>query len=184
MKITNKQIMKLYNIAREKYPDDVGDISVNPISWSIFIDNEELEFKQNSEIHSYLKNYIKKVPTNITIKVTKEELQALMDCIAIADDSVSNQVLMVSMKAEKRIAKVNLDELWAKLFKIRKKEKEKKDADKEVGAGRKKITKEKMKNLIYDILASNNRIGRHGKIVFYTNDALRDIMTLLDRVIL
>ncbi len=59
-RISKEQVMELYNIAKEKYPDDIGDISLNPISWSLFIDGlGEMEFKQNEEIYNYLRRIIK-----------------------------------------------------------------------------------------------------------------------------
>lgn len=59
-RISKEQVMELYNIAKEKYPDDIGDISLNPISWSLFIDGlGEMEFRQNQDIYNYLRRILK-----------------------------------------------------------------------------------------------------------------------------
>ena len=50
------------------------------------------------------------------INFNKEEIEALMDCVAIIDKSRKKGVLIISKVAEFRLNRVNLDNLWIKIF--------------------------------------------------------------------
>ena len=49
------------------------------------------------------------------IDLNEEEIRALMSCIAITDDSISNNVLMATMNDQRNLRKVNLDDLYIKI---------------------------------------------------------------------
>ena len=53
------------------------------------------------------------------IEIIEKELNAILTCIIIAEDSISNNILMVRLIDKKAIGKVNLDNLWVKLNKAK-----------------------------------------------------------------
>jgi len=52
------------------------------------------------------------------IKLSKKEIRALMTCISVAEESISNNVVMATPKERKRLDKINLDNLYIKLSNI------------------------------------------------------------------
>ena len=50
------------------------------------------------------------------IDITKEELKIIMDCVTITSESISNRVVMVSNEAKERLEKIDLNDLWLKLY--------------------------------------------------------------------
>lgn len=53
---------------------------------------------------------------NMKIEFSKEEAEALMDCVAIVDRSKRVGVLMITKVAEFRLKQVSLNDLWIKIF--------------------------------------------------------------------
>lgn len=51
------------------------------------------------------------------IEFNREETEALMDCVAVADKSKDCGILMMPTVAKFRLNKVNLDDLWVRIFK-------------------------------------------------------------------
>lgn len=58
---------------------------------------------------------------NMKIEFNREEAEALMECVAVIDKSKGCGVLMMPKVAEFRLDKVNLDNLWIKIFKAHEK---------------------------------------------------------------
>lgn len=52
----------------------------------------------------------------LTIELTREEAEALMDCIAIVDRSKRAGILIITKVAEFRLKQVSLNDLWIKIF--------------------------------------------------------------------
>lgn len=49
------------------------------------------------------------------INLTEKELNAILACIIVTEDSISNNVLMVRLVDKVALNKVSLDNLWVKL---------------------------------------------------------------------
>ena len=54
----------------------------------------------------------------VRVDLHKKEIKALMDCVSVTEESISNDVVMVSRKQMKRLDKINLDDLYIKLSNI------------------------------------------------------------------
>ena len=60
---------------------------------------------------------MEKTEAKIRIELSKEEAEALMDCVAVTNKSKDCGVLMMPKVAEFRIEKVDLGDLWIRIFK-------------------------------------------------------------------
>lgn len=49
------------------------------------------------------------------IDLTKDEIKTILSCIAITEDSISNNILLVRLVDKKMLAKVSLDDLYIKV---------------------------------------------------------------------
>ena len=49
------------------------------------------------------------------LDLTEKEVKIILSCIAITEDSISNNILMVRLIDKKMLAKVNLDDLYIKV---------------------------------------------------------------------
>ena len=49
------------------------------------------------------------------IKLTQEELQAVIDCVSITDESIKNEFLTIRIIVKERLNKINLKDLFSKL---------------------------------------------------------------------
>ena len=53
---------------------------------------------------------------NMTIELTKEEAEALMDCVAVTEKSRDVGALVIMKVEEFRLKQVDLGDLWIKIF--------------------------------------------------------------------
>ena len=53
----------------------------------------------------------------VRIEFNREEAEALLECVAVTDKSKGCGILMMPKVAEIRLDKVNLDNLWVRIFK-------------------------------------------------------------------
>ena len=55
---------------------------------------------------------------NMKIEFNREEAEALMDCVAIAEKSKKHGDLLITKVERFRLKQVSLNELWIKIFKV------------------------------------------------------------------
>ena len=53
------------------------------------------------------------------LELTKKEIQVLMDCVSIAEESINNNVVMATNEEMKRLEKIGANHLWHKLYMYR-----------------------------------------------------------------
>ena len=52
------------------------------------------------------------------LELYKKEIRVLMDCIAVTEESLNSNVVMVTNEEMKRMKKTSISDVWHKLYKI------------------------------------------------------------------
>lgn len=60
---------------------------------------------------------MEKIEAKIRIELSKEEAEALMECVAVTNKSKDCGILIMPKVAEFRLERVDLGDLWIRIFK-------------------------------------------------------------------